>query len=120
MSKPIELLGIYLHLAVECERRLRMLERDKLFVMVGIISTQLDLLSVAAYARRRILEHNPGHMVRRWPDFRTALADPDFCHFARQVQRRHPLEKAEGLLQQQRDDCPGHAARTIRQERPGF
>jgi hypothetical protein len=37
-------------------------------------------------------------MIRRWTDFKSALADTDFLHFLKQVQRRFPQEKAEVML----------------------
>jgi recombinational DNA repair ATPase RecF len=52
----------------------------------------------AAYCRRRILEHNPRHLLRRWPSLEEALRQDDFQHLLRQVQRQYPLEKAERML----------------------
>lgn len=98
MSRPIDLLGLYLHLARASEQRLRPLVRDKLLLLAGMIAARMELFHVAALCRQRILEHNPGHMVRRWPTFGAALEDEDFLHLLKQAQRRYPLEKAERML----------------------
>ena len=94
------MLGMYLHLAMDSSRRQRLLHRDKMLLLSGMIAAKMQLSSVASYCRRLILQNNPGHMVRRWPDLETAIAEPDFQHLLKQVQRRFPLEKAERLMQQ--------------------
>lgn len=101
MREPIELLGIYLHLAHDTAKRQQLLVRDKLMVMCGILAAQLDLSSLDRYCRAEILSHNPGHMIRRWPSFQTALDDPDFRHFLRQIQRRYSLETVERMISEQ-------------------
>jgi hypothetical protein len=98
MSRPVDLLGLYLHLAHASEQRRRPLVRDKLLLIAGVIAARMELSHVAALCRQRILEHNPGHMVRRWPTFAAALDEEDFLHLLRQAQRRYPLEKAERML----------------------
>ena len=98
MSQPSDLLGLYLHLARASALRRQPHARDRLLVISGVIATHIGLMSVAAYCRQSILEHNPGHMVRRWNNFADALEDSDFLHFLKQVQRRYPQEKAERML----------------------
>jgi hypothetical protein len=98
MSRPVDLLGLYLHLARASEQRRRPLVRDKLLLLAGVIAARMELPHIAALCRQRILEHNPGHMVRRWPTLGDALEDDDFLHLLRQAQRRYPLEKAERML----------------------
>lgn len=98
MSDPIDLLALYLHLARNAGKRLRMQDRDRLLVISGFIAASMGLARIAAYCRKLILENNPGHMVRRWPDFETAIRDSDFQHFLKQIQRRFPQEKAEVML----------------------
>jgi hypothetical protein len=58
----------------------------------------MDLAKIAAYCRHRVLEHNPQHLVRRWPTLSEALEDADFLHLLKQLQRRYPQEKAESML----------------------
>jgi hypothetical protein len=98
MSRPVDLLGLYLHLARASEQRRRPLVRDKLLLLAGVIAARMELPHIAAYCRKRILEHNRGHMVRRWPTLDDALQDEDFLALLRQAQRRYPLEKAERML----------------------
>lgn len=101
MRQPIELLGIYLHLARNTAQRQQLLIRDKLLVMCGMLAAQLELPSLDHYCRAEILRHNPGHMVRRWPSFQAALADADFQHFLKQIQRRYSLEAVERMILEQ-------------------
>lgn len=97
MREPIQLLGIYLHLARNTDQRQQLLQRDKVLVMCGMLAAQMNLPSVDRYCRAQILRHNPGHMVRRWPSFAIALHDADFQHFLKQIQRRYSLETAERM-----------------------
>jgi hypothetical protein len=98
MSEPIDLLATYLYLAKSAWKRLRMLDRDRLLVISGFIASEMKLQRISGHCRSLILDNNPGHMIRRWTDFKSALADTDFLHFLKQVQRRFPQEKAEVML----------------------
>ncbi len=98
MSRPIDLLGLYLHLAHASQQRRRPLVRDKLLLLAGVIAARMELPHIDALCRQRILENNPGHMIRRWPSFANALEESDFLALLRQAQRRYPLEKAERML----------------------
>jgi len=91
-------LGIFLHLARASRLRSRPLVRDRMLVVAGVVATQLNLPQIAAYCRMQVLEHNPRHLVRRWPDLAAALHSEDFQAHLRQLQRRYPLEKAEQML----------------------
>lgn len=98
MSEPIDLLGLFLHLAQASLRRNRPQVRDRFLVLAAAIAARMELASVAAYCRHLVLDHNPGHMLRRWPTVAAALADSDFLHLLKQLQRRYPQENAEQLL----------------------
>ena len=98
MSRPVDLLGLYLHLARASQQRRRPHVCDRLLVIAGVIAAQMELPKIAAYCRHRILEHNPRHLVRRWPTLSEALDDVDFLHLLKQLQRRYPQEKAERML----------------------
>ncbi len=98
MSRPVDLLGLYLHLARASEQRRRPLVRDKLLLLAGVIAARMRLAHIAALCRKRILDHNPNHMVRRWTSFGEALEDDDFLSLLKQAQRRYPQEKAERML----------------------
>jgi recombinational DNA repair ATPase RecF len=98
MGENSEILGVYLHLARASGMRQRWHVRDRLLLIAAVFSSQLKLPRIAAYCRRRILEHNPRHLLRRWPSLEEALRQDDFQHLLRQVQRQYPLEKAERML----------------------
>ena len=98
MSEPIDILGLYLHLAQASEKRQRPHVRDRLLVAAAAIATRMRLFRISRYCRRKILQHNPRHAIRRWENLDEALEDPDFLSILRSIQRRYPLEKAERLL----------------------
>lgn len=98
MSEPVDLLGLYLHLARASRQRMRPHVADRLLIIAGTIAARMDLHDIAAYCRRLVLEHNQHHMIRRWSSFEAALGDVDFLHFLRRQQRRYPQEKAERML----------------------
>ena len=98
MSKPIELLGIYFHLARASQQRRRPHVRDRLLILGAAIAAEQGLARIAAYCRHCVLAHNPQHLFHRWPTVVDALADPEFAHFLRHLQRRYPRERAERML----------------------
>ena len=98
MSQPIDLLALYLHLARASELRRRPHIRDRLLILAGVIAARMSLSRIAAYCRQKVLEHNPRHEIGRWPTLAVALEESDFQSLLRILQRRYPLEKAEGLL----------------------
>jgi hypothetical protein len=94
MSQPIDLLAVYLHLAKAAWKRLKLPDRDRLLIISGFIAARIQLPRISHHCRKLILENNPGHMIRRWDNFETAIQESDFQHFLKQVQRRFPQEKA--------------------------
>ena len=98
MSKPIEILGLYLHLAEASQRRQRPHVRDRMLLIAAMIAARMQLPRISAYCRREILIHNPRHLIGRWPQVEDAIQHPDFLHLLKSVQRRYPQEKAERLL----------------------
>jgi len=92
-------LAVYLHLARASELRRRPHVRDRLILLSAVIAADNGLKRIAAYCRHRVLEHNPHHLVRRWPTMDEALRDPEFIHFLRHLQRRFPPETAERMLE---------------------
>ena len=98
MPSPVAILGTYLHLARASAQRLRPHVRDRLLVIAGSIAARMQLPRIAAYCRHLILQHNPQHLLARWPDFETAMDDENFLALLRQLQRRYPQEKAEQML----------------------
>ena len=98
MSDAIDLLALYLHLACASQLRRRPHVRDRLLVLAGVVAARIDLPRIAAYCRQQVLTHNPRHAIGRWPTLAEALEWEDFQSLLRTLQRRYPLEKAEGLL----------------------
>ena len=98
MSEPIDILGLYLHLAQASQRRHRPHVRDRLLVIAASIAARMGLSRISAYCRHKILEHNPRHLLRRWNTVEAGMEDSDFQHLLRNLQRRYPQEKAERLL----------------------
>ncbi len=99
MSRPIDLLAMYLHLARASERRRQPHVRDRMLIVAAAIAERCRLSRIAAYCRQQVLESNPRHLIRRWPTIAVALYESDFQHFLKQLQRRYPQEKAEQMLQ---------------------
>lgn len=92
-------LGMYLHLAKASAQRRRPQVRDRLLIIAAVIAVELQLPRISAHCRRLVLEHNPRHLVKRWPTFEEAALDPEFGTFLKQLWRRYPLEKVEEMLQ---------------------
>ena len=93
-------LGMYLQLARAAGVRGQAGIRDKLLILAGVTANELDHDDVAAQCRQRILEHNPQHLIRRWPSFAEALADDEFLVYLKQQLRRYSAERVEHLLAQ--------------------
>jgi|GEM_PF-534819 len=99
MTEPQEQLGLYLHLARASEQRLRPMVRDKFLVLAGVCACELALDQIAAYCRHKVLENNPGHLLRKYREFADAIGDESFETYLKQLQRAYPLEKSEFMLQ---------------------
>ena len=99
MDSPVELLGIYLHLARAAAQRKRPLVRDRLLVLAAAMAADLLLPAVAACCRARVLEHNPGHLLHRFRTVEEAAESDDFTALRRQLVRKYAPEKAEQLMQ---------------------
>ena len=59
---------------------------------------RIELPSIAALCRSRVLDHNPNHGIGRCDTIAEAMETEDFLALLKQIQRRYPLEKAETLL----------------------
>jgi len=75
-----------------------MSDRDRALVLAGTFASLLQMNSVANFCRELILQNNPGHMLRKFKDFRSATEDPDFGVFLKQVRRKLSPETAEAQL----------------------
>lgn len=100
MTPPIDMLASYLHLARAAELRRQMLVRDRVLLLAAVIATRIGLGPIAAACRQRILEHNPGHLIGRWPTLADALHEEDFQTLLRQLAHRYAPERVEQLLAQ--------------------
>ncbi len=98
MPQTETLLLTYLQLAQASERRRQPLIRDKLLLLVGVAALELDWDEISASCRERILQHNPRHMIRRWPDLATAVRAERFRAHLKQLKRKYSPEKAEHML----------------------
>ena len=99
MIAPVELLGMYLHLARAAAQRQRVLVRDRLLFLAASVATDLQLPAVSACCRARILEHNAGHLLHRWDTVGEAAECDDFHALRRQLILKYAPERAEHLLQ---------------------
>jgi hypothetical protein len=99
MISPVDLLGMYLHLARAAAQRQRPLVRDRLLVLAAALAADLQLPAVAACCRARILEHNRGHLLNRWDTVAEAAESEDFSALRSQLVKRYSPERAEQLLQ---------------------
>lgn len=98
MSDPFNELIVYLRVAQAFKNRLRMSDRDRALVLAGISATSLQMTSIADFCRQLILQHNHGHMLRKYPSFAAALEDADFEVFLKQVRRKLTPEQAEAQI----------------------
>ena len=99
MDSPVDLLGIYLHLARAAAQRQRPLVRDRLLVLAAALAADLQLPAVAACCRDRVLQHNPGHLLARFATVEEAGDSEDFSALRKQLARKYSPEKAEQLVQ---------------------
>lgn len=99
MASPVDLLGMYLHLARAAARRQRPLVRDRLLFLAAAMANDLQLPAVAACCRARILEHNAGHLLRHWDTVAEGTESEDFNALRQQLLKKYSPERAEQLLQ---------------------
>lgn len=98
MPAPRVLLDLYLNLAQASEEQHRPLQRDKFLVLAAGIAQQAGMVAIAEDCRRRILRHNPTHILKAYPSMVEAMRSEDVRQYARQLLRVYPFEKAEYLL----------------------
>ena len=98
MRRPVEILGIYLHLARASGQSNQPHVRDRFLVICASMAHRLKLHTVAASCRAKVLDHNPNHGIGRCENMEEAMDSIDFLSLLKQIQRRYPLEKAETML----------------------
>jgi hypothetical protein len=101
MAPPVELLGTYLQLVRGAERRKQPLVRDRVLVLAAVLAAQMEgLKPIAECCRERILAHNRGHMLSRWPTVAEARRHEDFQSLVNQLAGRYGTERVEQLVAQ--------------------
>lgn len=98
MSDTYETLAAFVLLAKAEEQRLNLMDRDRVLVIAATIASERHMEALAGYLRHLVLEHNSGHMLKKYPTLYEALVDPDFQHFLKVVRRKYPFERVEQLL----------------------
>ena len=98
MSDESHELGVLLHLAQASLRRQRPLVRGRLLVLCSVFAANRQLHKLSQYCRAQILQHNPQHMIGKWPSVAEALLDDDFLTLLNRIRRSYPIERAEQLL----------------------
>lgn len=102
MSEPETRLRTFLELAQICERKQQVLLRDRFLVIAATAAATMEKWNIADSCRQKVLQSNPGHLLRNFATMRDAVASPDFLTYLNQLQRNYPLEKAEFLLERNR------------------
>lgn len=98
MAQTDHFLGLYLHLARAAEQRNRLWVRDKFLLLAGAVAAQAGLADVADECRRRVLAHNPQHLVGHHGSIEAGLDDERFQSFLNQLRRRYNQERCEHML----------------------
>jgi hypothetical protein len=99
MPATVEQLALYLHLAKAAELRRQPLVRDRLLLLAGAMAANMPgLAPIAAACREKVLAHNPGHLLGRWPTMAEGLATPELASLVVQLSRRYGPEQAEQLV----------------------
>lgn len=100
MRPPIEILANYLNLARAAQRRQQPLVQGRALLLAAVIAAQIELEPIAAACRERILQHNPRHLVRRWPTVSAALEEEEFQTLVNQLSTRYGPERVERMIEQ--------------------
>jgi hypothetical protein len=88
----------YLQLAKISQAKRQQAGSDRFLILAGVAACRSGWLDVAEACRDRVLEHNPHHLLNRWPTLPDAVRSPDFSTFLRQLERLCPVERAETIL----------------------
>jgi len=98
MLDPFEEMILYLRLAQAFRNKLQMSDRDRALLLAGTCAHVMQMPQIAQFCRQLILQHNQGHMLRKYESFDEAVNDSDFGFFLKQVRRKISPEKAEAQL----------------------
>lgn len=98
MPDTVDQLATYLHLARASGIRRRPHVRDRLLVLAAAAATRAGLPRIAAYCRKDVLQHNPRHLIQRWPTVAHALRDLEFQHFLTHLEKRFSSDAVERMM----------------------
>ncbi len=98
MSDPDLAVIRYLELAKISQAKNQRSGSDRFLILAGVAACRTGWLDVAERCRERVLEHNPHHLLGRWPTLPDALRSDDFAPFLKQLERFCSSERAEMLL----------------------
>ncbi len=88
----------YVRLADVSQRKRQLLGRDKLLVLAAAAACRAGWADVAARCRQLVIEHNPAHLIGRFPTVAEALRSDEFETLVRRLQRLCGYERAEFLV----------------------
>ena len=111
MPSTEDILSVCLQLARISQRRHKTMARDRFLLLAAAVAIDLELWGVADLCRQKILDHNAGHLVRRFGSMREAVGDPDFDALVTQLWRKYPFERIEYLLSRVHPDWASERAR---------
>jgi hypothetical protein len=98
MTDAARSLAVYLHLARASDLRRQPFVTVKLLVLAGARALELKLPEIAEQCHAAILERNPRHLLRNWPNLAEAYSSEGFHSLLRQLRRQYTPEKAEHML----------------------
>ena len=115
----------YLELAKISQAKQQPSGCDRFLVLAAEAACRAGWLDVAEHCREIVLQHNPHHLIGRWPTMPDALRSEEFQPFLKQLERFCSVERAESLLSEldqsltvEDEDSLGDQARAI--GRPGL
>ena len=89
----------FVRLADLAQAKRQLLPRDKFLILAGAEACQGGWLEVAERCRYLVLANNPAHLLKEFETFASALRDPDFQVYLKQLKKFCSFERAEQLLE---------------------
>lgn len=99
MPSLLDQLTVYLYLTRTISPKIEPMDRDRLTLIGGALAVELGLYRIANFCRQMVLDHNQGHMLRKFDTMSEALYDEDYQHFLKTIRKRFTFEQAEALLE---------------------
>lgn len=92
--------SLYEQLADKYHAKGKFPERDRFLILAADAAWNAGQPDTAEGLRRRILEHNPNHLLRPYASFAEALKSADILAYVQQLRRGYPRERALELLKE--------------------